>query len=281
MPRTLRELVSWATHELQLVSPSARLDAEILLAHVLDRDRAYLLTWPDRVLPDAQRLEFQQLVQRRGEPQPVAYLVGYREFYSLRLQTTPATLVPRAETEQLVDAALARIAGSDCRRVIDLGTGSGAIALAIKRHAPSCNVTATDIDPAALAVARANGEQLDLKIDWVESDWFGAFDPATRFDLVVSNPPYVPLNDPYLGQGDLPAEPRRALVSGARGLDAIEQIIQTAPAFIRPGGWLLLEHGYDQQQPVAQLMTQRGLDAVETQHDLNDLPRITLGRWPG
>jgi release factor glutamine methyltransferase len=281
MSQTLRELVLWAAAELQAYSESPRLDAEILLAHVLQRDRAYLLTWPEQELPASQINRFQALLQRRQEPQPVAYLVGFREFYSMRLKTTPATLVPRPETEMLVDEALQRISSGGSCDALEMGTGTGAIALAIKRHAPHCMVTATDNSPAALEVARHNGQALELDIEWLESDWFKALDLTRKFDLIVSNPPYIAEGDAYLQRGDLPAEPRQALVSGTHGLDAIEQIIAEAPGFLRPDGWLLLEHGHDQHQSVAALMQQHGLREINGKIDFNQLPRITLSRWPG
>ncbi len=278
---SIREQLQWARSVLHSISCSCQLDSEVLLAHCLDKDRSYLFTWPERELDEAQQACFHELVRRRLSPEPVAYLVGHREFYAMQLTTTPATLVPRPETELLVDTALELMRSHTAQRVLELGTGTGAISLAIKRHNPACAITASDVSAAALQVARANAEKVALEIEFIESDWYQALDPAVRFDLIVSNPPYVAALDPCLSQGDLPAEPFAALCSGSSGLEALEVIIAGAGARLIPAGWLLLEHGPSQQQQVQSMMAAQGFVEITTLPDLNGLPRMTRGRSPG
>ncbi len=277
MANTIRQQLAWATALFEAISDSARLDSEILLAHCLKRDRSYLMTWPEREL-DAGHIDcFHSLVQRRLEPQPVAYLVGSREFYSLQLETTPTTLVPRPETELLVEKSLQLLASKQSPSILELGTGTGAIALALKQHCADCRLTATDINAETLEVARRNATKHGLEVEFIQSDWYRSLDPDHGYDLIVSNPPYIAANDPYLSNGDLPAEPRNALCSGESGLEALEVIIRGAVDHLQPGGWLVLEHGYDQQQQVQQLLLGQGFDLVETFHDFNNLPRVSVG----
>ncbi len=277
----LRDRLLEATGRLGSVSDSPRLDAELLMAHCLKRDRAWLLTWPDHVLDELQQACFDNLLQRRLAGEPVAYLLGEREFWSLRLRVTPATLVPRAETELLVERALTEIDGRPRPRVLELGTGSGAIALALKQERPDAEITATDISASALEVARENAARLGLALRLLESDWYNAIDPGERFDLVVSNPPYIAAGDPWLSRGDLPAEPQSALCSGPSGLEALERIIAGAPVFLRAGAALLFEHGYDQLEPVQQRLREAGFEQIETWTDFNELPRVSRGLWTG
>ncbi len=277
----LRDRLMQAAGRLGAVSDSPRLDAELLMAHCLKRDRAWLLTWPGHVLDEQQQTCFDELLQRRLAGEPVAYLLGEREFWSLRLKVSPATLVPRAETELLVERALTEIDGRPRPRVLELGTGSGAIALALKQERPDTDITATDISASALEVARENAARLGLALRLLESDWFDAIGPGERFDLIVSNPPYIAAGDPWLARGDLPAEPQSALCSGPSGLEALERIIADAPAFLRPGAALLLEHGYDQLEPVQQRLREAGFAQIETWTDFNELPRVSRGLWTG
>ncbi len=253
-----------------------RREAEVLLCFVLGQSRTYLFTWPDRPLTPEQQALFEGLVEQRAQGVPVAYLTGEREFWSLPLKVSPATLIPRADTECLVELALARISPS--ARVLDLGTGTGAIALALASEQTCAEVWAVDASPDALAIARQNAECLGLSVQLLHSDWFSALD-AQRFDLIVSNPPYIAARDQHLEQGDLRFEPRSALVSGEDGLDDIRRILQDAPAHLRAQGWLLLEHGYDQGEAVRALFKAGGFVAVETQADYAGLDRVTLGRW--
>lgn len=259
----------------------SRLDAQVLLAHAAGRSRTWLAAHGDE--PGGPRLceAFEQACSRRLEGVPVAYLVGRREFYGLVLTITPDVLDPRPDTEVLVDWALECLAGPlapAARPVVaDLGTGSGAIALAISHHCPRAHVIGTDRCDAALAVAAGNGRQLGLSVDWLPGDWLGAL-PGTPVDLLVSNPPYLAGDDPHLPA--LRHEPRRALVASEQGLADLRRIATAAPAHLRPGGWLLLEHGADQADSVAALLRDAGFAAVAHRHDLAGHRRCTGGRLP-
>src|SRR5690606_17782869 len=230
-------------------------EAVMLLLHLLDRPQAWLYAHGDAAVPAAAVAGFRALVARREAGEPVAYLVGRRGFWTLDLAVTPDTLIPRPETELLVEQALARIAPGVPARVADLGTGSGAIALAIASERPLARVVATDRSEAALAVARANASTHGLhgRVEFRAGDWFAPV-AGERFDLVASNPPYIADGDPHLGQGDLRHEPASALSSGADGLDAIRVLVASAPVHLVPGGWLLLEHGFDQARAVRSLL---------------------------
>jgi release factor glutamine methyltransferase len=259
----------------------ARLDAgeaEHLLAHVLGRAPAWLFAHGDET-PDAASLDaFRTLVERRIAGEPVAYLVGRRGFWMFDLDVTPATLIPRPETELLVELALARLPPDGS--VVDLGTGSGAIALALAGERPQARVLATDASAAALDVARANASRLGLgRVEFRHGDWYASLDGA-RFDLVVSNPPYIAAGDAHLALGDLRHEPASALSSGVDGLDAIRVIAAGAPTHLCAGGWLLVEHGHDQGERVRGLFRAAGLVEVSTARDLEDRDRVTLGRMP-
>jgi release factor glutamine methyltransferase len=257
-----------------------REDAEPLLIHVLGRDRAWLFAHAtDPVAPEA-AAAFRALVERRVAGEPVAYLTGHRGFWTLDLKVTPDTLIPRPETELLVELALARVEPGLPARIADLGTGSGAIALAIASERPQAAVVATDIAAPTLAVAVANAQALGLDNVWFRrGDWDQALG-RDRFDLIASNPPYVADGDPHLGHGDLRHEPPRALSSGADGLDAIRTIVAAAPRHLVPGGWLLLEHGLEQGAAVRALFDQAGMVDVQTARDLEQRDRVTLGRNP-
>ncbi|MGE4359923.1 MAG: peptide chain release factor N(5)-glutamine methyltransferase [Lysobacteraceae bacterium] len=260
-------------------SDSPRADADILLAHVLGRPRSYLLAWPERELTPEQWVVFRVLVERRARGEPVAYLTGSREFFGLEFAVSPAVLIPRPETELLVQAALERLPEGPCR-VADLGTGSGAIALAIAHERPGAQVVGVDVSPQALAVARANAERLGLaNVSLRAGNWCQGLGEE-RFDMIVSNPPYIREADPHLGQGDVRFEPAMALASGADGLDAVRAIIACVPTHLLPGGWLLFEHGYDQAEEVAELMQEAGFVGVESLRDLLGHGRVTLGRLP-
>lgn len=277
-PHSIDNQIKWATDILYNISCSARLDSEILLSFCLQKDRSYLFTWPDQVLTKDQRACFKGLIQKRLTPQPIAYLIGSREFYSMELKTTPATLVPRPETEMLVDWILEQASLLDCPHILDLGTGTGAIALAVKKHCPDCEMVATDFSRAALEVARSNALKHHLDVRFIESDWFQSFAYDTLFDVIVSNPPYIAAHDPYLSQGDLPAEPQQALTSGESGLDALATIIDGAQKYLKSNGVLVLEHGYDQHQAVTDLLLKAGYRSIKTHKDFNELPRMTVAR---
>lgn len=271
----VRSLLAAATR--QLGHDAARIDAELLLAHALDRPRAWLYAHADEI-PDAdRRAAFLRLVDARRAGQPVAYLTGRRGFHAFDLAVTPDVLIPRPETELLVELALERLGGTGA--VADLGTGSGAIALAIAHERPGLRVLATDASDAALCIARANAERLGIaNITFAQGDWCAALG-AVRFDAIVSNPPYIAADDPHLEQGDLRFEPRAALASGVDGLDAIRAIVTGAPAHLVDGGWLLLEHGAEQGGAVRDLLERHGFESAQTARDLAGHERVTFARF--
>lgn len=255
-------------------------DAALLLAHALGRPRAWLYAHGDEAPDPAAMQRFEALLARREAGEPVAYLTGRRGFWRHELRVTPDTLVPRPETERLVELALERLAPGAPLRIADLGTGSGAIALALALERPRAKVVATDASPAALAVARGNADALGAgNIEFRHGSWFEPL-AGERFDLVASNPPYVADGDPHLAQGDLRFEPAAALASGADGLDDIRVIARDAPAHLVPGGWLLLEHGFDQGAAVRALLHAAGFAEVGTGRDLEGRDRVGFGRWP-
>lgn len=256
-------------------------EAEWLLAHVLGRSHAWLLAFGEHA-PDADAAgRFEALVDRRVAGEPVAYLTGQRGFWSLDLAVSPAVLIPRPETERLVELALERLPDDRPTRVLDLGTGSGAIALAIARERPLAQVTAIDASEAALAVARGNAARNGIgNVGFAHGDWYAGLDDP-HFELIASNPPYIALDDPHLAHGDLRFEPAIALSSGADGLDAIRTIVTGARDHLDPGGWLLVEHGWQQGAAVRALMTAAGLLQARTVPDLEQRERVTLARAPG
>ncbi|MBL0645283.1 peptide chain release factor N(5)-glutamine methyltransferase [Aeromonas caviae] len=256
---------------------SPRADADALLCHLLDCRRSYLMTWPEHELDAAQQATLAGWLARRLNGEPIAHLIGEREFWSLPLKVSPATLIPRPDTEVLVEQALARLPGGPCA-LLDLGTGTGAIALALKSERPDADVWAVDRMPAAAALARTNSTALGLPIEVRDGSWFAPLSDAPRFAMIVSNPPYIDGTDPHLHEGDVRFEPRSALVAEEQGLADIRLIVTQAPAHLVPGGWLLLEHGWDQGEAVRQLLLQQGYVQVETVRDYGDNERVTLGR---
>lgn len=259
-------------------SDTPRLDAELLLAHVLGKPRSYLLTWPERELSVEQLARFEALLVRRRQGEPVAYLLGEQGFWSLALQVSPDTLIPRPDTERLVEVAL-EVGPSRAARVLDMGTGTGAIALALAAERSQWHLTGVDRMPGAVALAEANRVRLGLgNAEFLVSDWFSAL-PDQRFDLIVSNPPYIAADDPHLQQGDVRFEPVSALVSGADGLDDIRRIISAAPDHLVTGGWMLLEHGWQQADALCHLLEQHGFAEVQNWRDLGGQQRVSGGRW--
>ena len=252
-------------------------DADILMSHILSKDRCYLLAHGgDTVLTAVQTKRFNAQIEERCRGVPVAYLVGKRDFWDFTLQVNQHTLVPRPETEHLVESALDVGDAQTSLRVLDMGTGSGAIALALATERPHWQIVATDINRDTLSVARRNAARLHLEhVEFVQSDWFVAI--AGRYDLIVSNPPYIAEDDQHMDV--LRYEPRRALVSGSDGLQAIRQIIQQATAYLAPQGWLLFEHGADQGAACRALLAQHGLTDIVTKQDLAGLDRLSGGRW--
>ncbi|MGY1410002.1 MULTISPECIES: peptide chain release factor N(5)-glutamine methyltransferase [unclassified Luteimonas] len=256
-------------------------EAGLLLAHVLGQSRGWLFAHDSDAIEAGAEARFEVLLARREGGEPVAYLCGQRGFWTLDLAVTPDTLIPRPETELLVELALARLPRDRELHIADLGTGSGAIALALASERPRARVLATDASPGALGVARANAGRLGLgNLEFRRGDWFDAL-PGLRFDLIASNPPYIAADDPHLVQGDLRYEPPGALASGADGLDAIRTIVAGAAAHLLPGGWLLLEHGWTQGAAVRELLEAAGLSEVSTHRDLEERDRVSLGRSAG
>ncbi|TSA40411.1 MAG: peptide chain release factor N(5)-glutamine methyltransferase [Betaproteobacteria bacterium] len=254
-------------------------DARALLRHVLGVSDAHLIAHSRQVLSDAQSELFAALAARRSAGEPVAYIVGAREFFSLEFKVTPAVLIPRPETETLVEFALERIAPDSVQRVLDLGTGSGCIAISIAKHRPRARVVAVDCSTAALAVARENAQRHAVpNLELAVSDWFGAL-AGRKFDLIVSNPPYVAAGDPHLAQGDLRFEPPGALAAGADGLDCVRLIIASAPQYLSGGGWLAFEHGYDQAAHCRELLAKAGFGEVFSLADLAGIERVSGGVW--
>jgi release factor glutamine methyltransferase len=254
-------------------------EAKLLLAHVMDRDRAWLAAHGDAPLTREQALAYDALARRRRNGEPVAYLTGRREFFGLELEVTPAVLIPRPETELLVELALAWLGNEASARVLDLGCGSGAVALAIAHERPRAHVVGADVSPAAVALARRNAERLAIgNAAFIESDWFARV-PPEPFALIVANPPYVAKEDAHLGRGDLRFEPAVALASGGDGLDAIRAIVAAAPDYLAGGSVLALEHGHDQAQAVQTLLRDAGFGDIASARDLAGIPRVTYGRF--
>ncbi len=274
---TVSEALDWATEQLS-ESDDARLDSQVLLAYALNVSRTWLFTWPDKALDGATLTAFNALIEERKSGTPIAYITGYRDFWSLRLKVTPDTLIPRADTELLVETALTLKNVEKPCDVIDLGTGTGAIALSLANECPSWRITATDINPKTLAVAKENATTLELAVSFKESAWFDAIND--RYDLVISNPPYIESDDPHLQQGDLRFEPAGALASGQDGLDDIRRLVQQALKHLKKDGYLLLEHGYQQAEAVRSLMAKAGYIDIETHQDIEDRDRVTLGKIP-
>jgi len=254
-------------------------EARLLLAEATGFSEAAVLAYPERVLPAEAETRFRVWAERRRAGEPVAYLLGRREFYGLALAVNPAVLIPRPETELLVELALERLARTTQATVLDLGTGSGAVALAVKHLRPRAQVVAVEASAAALEVARRNAARLGLEVEFHHGRWFGPLG-AVRFSLILANPPYVAARDPHLAQGDLRFEPREALVSGEDGLDAIREIACALRAHLDPQGWFLCEHGLGQDEAVRGLLQAAGLSQVATWPDLAGIGRISGGRAP-
>jgi len=275
-PVSIKQLLEQATDLLN--TESARLDAEVLLAHVLQQPRSHLHAWPEKLLPDESREHFRQLLQRRLKGEPVAYLTGEREFWSLPLTVTADTLIPRPETETLVAQALQRLPAERPQLIADLGTGSGAIALAIARERPRCRIIATDIAAAAIEAARHNARQLGIhSITFRTGNWCEPLD-GLQLDMIVSNPPYIAETDPHLLAGDVRFEPRSALAAGPQGMDELRRIAHCAASHLQPGGWLLMEHGYDQGGLARQLLEGTGFTEVIDHTDETGQDRVIAGR---
>ena len=273
---SIRGLIEEATETLG--SDTGRLDAEVLLASILEKNRSHLHAWPEKILPQETCEKFQQLVKRRVSGEPVAYLTGQREFWSLPLAVSTDTLIPRPETETLVTLALEKIPADRCLHIADLGTGSGAIALAIATERPRCRIVATDMSAKALDCAASNASRLGItNISFSQGNWCDPL-PGEPLDLILSNPPYIEEQDVHLGQGDVRFEPRGALAAGPDGMEDLKRIVACAHPRLREGGWLLLEHGYNQADRVKKQLGKHGYREISSHRDETGLDRVCLGR---
>ena len=273
----IRNAVSQLSLRLSIGKGDAQFEVSLLLQHVLNVNRAWLMAHDEDHLTYYQQESFDRLLLLRLEGEPVAYILGRREFYGLQLKVSPATLSPRPDTETLVEAALQKTPVDVPWDILDLGTGTGAVALAIAKQRPKSNVIGVDASAEALVVAIENAQSLGLtNAHFLKSDWFSDL-VGQRFEVIVSNPPYIAEGDSHLTQGDLRFEPRSALVSGVDGLDDIRRIIQDAPNYLKPNGWLMLEHGYDQAQSVATLLKGNGFSQIDHAQDLAGTLRVTFG----
>ena len=273
-----QSIAQWLT-DARLVladSESAALDAELLIRFVLQVNRAWLYTWPDRELSASQLNELTVLLERRRTGEPIAYITGVREFWSLPLAASPSTLIPRADTETLIEWAL-ELDLPARSRALDLGTGTGAIALALASERPRWSLSAVELNREAARLAGTNASNLGLDLNVLQGSWFEPV--AGTFDLIVSNPPYIDPQDKHLSEGDVRFEPESALVASDHGLGDLKLIIEQAPDYLEPGGWLLLEHGYDQAEQVCEYLRMRGFLEVENRRDLGGNPRISGGKW--
>ncbi len=266
--------LAWAREHIELM------DARVLLRHVLQCSAARLVSHPEQRLAGPDWSVFRTLVERRAAGEPVAYLVGEREFFGRNFLVSPAVLIPRPETELLIELALARFGSRPGSRVLDLGTGSGAIAITLALELDAVDLTAVDASREALWVAMANAARLGASVSFVQGDWFAALGEE-RFHLIVSNPPYVAEADPHLADGDVRFEPQSALAAGPEGLDDLQIIVAEAPRHLERDGWLLLEHGYDQACAVRGLLTDAGFSEINSWADLAGIERVSGGRWPG
>ena len=276
---TISQTLSDARLQLQTASPSPAVDASILMCHILDCSSSHLIAWPEKALTTQQAAAFSRVLQRRLAGEPVAYITGKREFWSLSLKVSRDVLIPRPETETLIEFALELFSERSAMKIADLGTGSGAIACALATEHPHWQIVATDISASALDIARANAARHKLEnIDFHLGAWF---EPVRHhdFDLIISNPPYVAIDDHHLTEGDVRYEPEAALVSGKRGLDAITLLIRQAGNYLKTGGWLIVEHGYDQQRSVYDCFEQNGFSEIVQLTDLAALPRAMAGRY--
>jgi len=277
---TLGETTRQAIQQLTDTSDSPRLDAELLIAHVLEIPRSRFISDPELELNEHQQRRIAAIIARRAQGEPVAYLLGCKHFWDLELKVSPAVLIPRPDTELLVETALTLYPADTAITVLDLGTGSGAIALAIAKARPHWHVCASDESKAAVAVAMENAEHYQLhNLTLLQSHWFDNLVKDKRYNLILSNPPYIPENDPHLQQGDVRFEPQQALVSGDDGLDAIRYLIAESNKYLLPDGCLLLEHGYDQGEQVQRLFVDNGYKDVQQKKDLGGHVRVTLGKF--
>jgi len=275
----IAQILKRAEQTLSSCSDSPRLDAEILLASVLKKNRSFFMAFPEVIPSNAELEQFEHLLSQRSQGHPIAHITGNREFWSLDLNVNQHTLIPRPDTEILIEYVLQHFPQQDLK-VADMGTGSGAIALALASEKPDWKITATDQSEEALETAQSNAVKLGLKnVSFNQGSWFEALE-ENDFDLLISNPPYIPVNDPHLAVGDVRFEPDSALISGEDGLDDIRYLIKHAPDYLTENGWLILEHGYDQKQSMKELFTAAGYNQITQKDDYTGNPRMTAGLTP-
>ncbi len=276
----IHDTLKQATEQLSPSSNSARIDAEILLGHLLNKPKSYLYAWPELELSAEQYAAFSTLLTRRQQGEPIAYILGKKEFWSCELSVSPATLIPRPETEQLVELALAQLPENNTCRVLDLGTGSGAIAIAIAKERPHCQVLATDCSTAALSVATRNRDHYCLhNLQLQQSNWFENIEHGLQFDIIIANPPYIAPDDAHLTRGDLRFEPSQALSSRKQGLADLYHIAEYARNYLKQQGWLMMEHGFDQGPALIKKLHALAYDHIEDYPDYNNQPRAICARW--
>ncbi|WP_299977202.1 peptide chain release factor N(5)-glutamine methyltransferase [uncultured Pseudoteredinibacter sp.] len=276
---SIAELLNSARQQL-LNSDTAQLDVELLLCHCLECERSYLFTWPEKQLSDQHNEHFQKLLERRIAGEPVAHIIAKRDFWDLTLEVNSSTLIPRPDTETLVEQALDYFP-SGAAAALDLGTGTGAIALALASEWPSCKLLAVDLNAEAVALAERNRVANNIQnVRFLQSSWFAEIDPGSRFNLIVSNPPYIDPIDPHLQEGDVRFEPLSALIAGDGGMADLKLIVQQAPHYLDSGGYLLLEHGYQQAALVRELLSLQGFVDVASREDIAGHERISFARWP-
>lgn len=274
----IQQALQQASKQLAETSPSVMLDTQVLLTHVLRCNTAHLAAWPEKTLSDAQLADFQKLVVKRRQGVPVAHLTGSREFWSLDFLVDNSTLIPRPETETLVEYLLDNFGNRENLKLLDMGTGTGAIAISIATEKPGWEIVASDISEQALELARQNRSQHDTSnVTLIHSDWFQNID-AENFDIIISNPPYIASDDHHLSQGDVRFEPQTALSSGVTGMDDIEHLCAQAKKYLLQNGWLIVEHGYNQKQLVAECFAKNGFSGIEQKQDLSGHTRMTAGK---
>jgi release factor glutamine methyltransferase len=279
MRPSIEQLIKISSQQLAATSDTAKLDVELLLARSLGKSRTYLFTWSDKLVSVDEEKVFHELFRRRLKGEPIAYILGQQEFWDLSLNTAPHTLIPRADTETLIEWGLDLSIGlADSAKVIDLGTGTGAIALALAKECPNWQVQGVDLMPQAVALAQRNAIINNLeRVHFYQSSWFA--NVSGQFELIVSNPPYIDPDDEHLSLGDVRFEPRSALIANNKGLAGLELIAQQSRDYLSDGGWLLMEHGYDQQEALQQILIRLGYQQVTTRLDLGGNPRITGGQF--
>ncbi|WP_057832256.1 peptide chain release factor N(5)-glutamine methyltransferase [Colwellia sp. TT2012] len=277
---TIADWIAYGREQLVCYSDSAKLDTQILLAFVLHKERTYLLTWPERELVKQDEQHYLALLKRRMSGEPIAYIIGVKEFWSLVFRVSPATLIPRPDTEILVELVLENFGEVKSLHCLDLGTGTGAIALALASEQPNWQIDAIDFNIEAVKLAKQNAEDLQLtQVNIFQSNWFSAVNER-KFDVIVSNPPYIDALDENLSQGDVRFEPKSALVANEQGLGDIKHIAKQALNFLKPQGALFFEHGYQQAEAVRDILTTLGYDNAQTVRDFNGHERITWARLP-